>query len=62
MPKLIEGGFLGDYLGDYYRVSKGDTRSLDYGSYGFGYIIIRSPYTCYSVLGLGFRVSTYGGL
>ena len=25
---------MGDYIGDYYRVIKGDTRSLDYGSFG----------------------------
>ena len=24
---------MGDYIGDYYRVIKGDTRSLDYSSY-----------------------------
>ena len=25
---------MGDYIGDYYRAYKGDTRSLDYGSNG----------------------------
>ena len=25
-------GYIQDYIGDYYRVIKGDTRSLDYGS------------------------------
>ena len=25
---------MGDYIGDYYRVIKGDTRSLDYNSCG----------------------------
>ena len=27
------GGYIGDCIGDYYRVIKGDTRSLDYSSY-----------------------------
>ena len=27
---------MGDYIGDYYRVFKGDTRSLDKGSYDNG--------------------------
>ena len=26
--------YIGDYIGDYYRVIKGDTRSLDYSSCG----------------------------
>ena len=26
---------MGDYIGDYYRGTKGDTRSLDNGSCGF---------------------------
>ena len=30
-PKPSKG--LGEYIGDYYRVIKGDTRSLDYSSY-----------------------------
>ena len=44
------GGYIGEYIGDYYKVIKGDTRSLDYSSYG-----------CFSTLGghpLGCR---YGG-
>ena len=28
----LKGGYIGDYIGDYYRVIKGDTRSLDNGS------------------------------
>ena len=28
----LKGGYIGDYIGDNY---KGDTRSLDNGSYGF---------------------------
>ena len=31
--KLFSGGNVGDYVGEEYRVFKGDTRSLDYGSY-----------------------------
>ena len=27
---------MGDYIGDYYRVMKGDTSSLDYTLYPFG--------------------------
>ena len=30
---LKEGSVVGDYIGDDYRVTKGDTRSLDYSSY-----------------------------
>ena len=29
----LKGGYIGDYIRDYYRVIKGDTRSLDNGSY-----------------------------
>ena len=29
-----KGGYIGDYIGDYYRVIKGDTRSLDYSLEG----------------------------
>ena len=29
----LKGGYIGDYIGDYYRVIKGGTRSLDNGSY-----------------------------
>ena len=29
----LKGGYIGDYIGDYYRVIRGDTRSLEYGSY-----------------------------
>ena len=29
----LKGGYIRDYLGDYYRVIKGDARSLDNGSY-----------------------------
>ena len=28
----LKGGYIGDYIGNYYRVIKGDTRSLDSGS------------------------------
>ena len=30
--KLLRGGYIGDYIRDYYRVIKGDTRSLEYSS------------------------------
>ena len=29
----LKGGYIGDYTWDYYKVIKGDTRSLDYSSY-----------------------------
>ena len=29
----LKGGYRGDHIGYYYRVVKGDTRSLDYSSY-----------------------------
>ena len=29
----LKGGYIGDYIGDDYRGIKGDTRSLDSGSY-----------------------------
>ena len=29
----LKGGYIGNYIGDCYRGIKGDTRSLDYGSY-----------------------------
>ena len=30
----LTGGCVGYYIWDYYRVTKGDTRSLDYSTYG----------------------------
>ena len=33
LDKLLQGVFIRGYIGDYYRVIKGDTRSLDHGSY-----------------------------
>ena len=30
----LKGVYMGKYIGDYYRVIKGETRSLDYSSYG----------------------------
>ena len=30
----LNGGYLGEYIGDYYRAIKGDMWSLDYSSYG----------------------------
>ena len=33
LNSLLKGGYVGDYLEDYYRVIKGDTRSLDYSSH-----------------------------
>ena len=30
----LNRGYIGEYIGDYYGVIKGDTRSLDYGSHG----------------------------
>ena len=32
-PNTLKGGYIGDYIGDCYRVMKGDTRSLDYSAY-----------------------------
>ena len=29
----LKGGYIGDYIRDYYGVIKGDTRSLDYSSH-----------------------------
>ena len=31
----LKQGYIGDYIGDYYRVYQGDTRSLDNGSCDF---------------------------
>ena len=31
--KLLKGGYIGDYIGDCYIVTKRDARNLDYGSY-----------------------------
>ena len=31
--KLLKWGYIGGYLGEYYRVIMGDTRSLDHGSF-----------------------------
>ena len=31
--KLPKRGYIGDYIGDYYRGIKGDTRRLDYSSF-----------------------------
>ena len=28
--KLLKGAYMGEYIGDYYRVYKGDAKSLDY--------------------------------
>ena len=30
----LKGGYIRDYIGDYHRVTKGDTRSLDSSSHG----------------------------
>ena len=30
--KLLRGDYIRNYIGDYYRGMKGDTRSLDYSS------------------------------
>ena len=36
----LKGDYIGEYIGDYYiGVIKGDTRSLDYSSYGLGYSV-----------------------
>ena len=32
--KLLKGGYIGDYIGTTIGVIKGDTRSLDNGTYG----------------------------
>ena len=32
----LKVGYMGDYVGDYYRAYNGDTWSLDYGSYELG--------------------------
>ena len=32
----LKGGYIGDYIGTTIRDIKGDTRSLDYSSYGLG--------------------------
>ena len=36
----LKGVYMGDYIGDYYRGTKGDTRSLDNGSYGYHTTVI----------------------
>ena len=33
--KLLKGGYIKDDIGEYYRVLKGETRSLDYSSDSF---------------------------
>ena len=38
----LERGYIGDYIGDHYRVIKGDNRSLDNGSRIISVIITRS--------------------
>ena len=30
--KSLKGGYIGDYIGNYYRGNKGHTRSVDYSS------------------------------
>ena len=37
---------MGDYIGDYYRVIKGDTRSLDYGSYLYTSLLSENILSC----------------
>ena len=47
----LEGGYIGDYIGDYYiGVIKGDTRSLDYSSYGCCIIIctLKGPWNSWN--------------
>ena len=34
----LKGGYIGDYIGTTIGVIKGDTRSLDYGSYVFSLV------------------------
>ena len=34
MSKLLKGGYIGDDIGSTIGVIKGDTKSLDYSSYG----------------------------
>ena len=36
ISKLHQRGYMMDYIRDYYKVFKGDTRSLDYSSWGGG--------------------------
>ena len=42
--KLLEKGYIRDSIGEYYSVIKGDTRSLESGSYGVG--ILWGSLTC----------------
>ena len=42
----LKGDYIGDYIWDYYRVIKGDTRSLDYGSYGCGVLLCQCESLC----------------
>ena len=37
----VKGSYKGDSIRDYYRVTKGDTRSSDYSSYGGCTVLIR---------------------
>ena len=32
----LKGGHIGEYIGDYYRVTQGDTKSLNYSFYCIG--------------------------
>ena len=36
--KLFQAGYIGDYIGKYYRVVNGDTRSLDYAHIIYIYV------------------------
>ena len=42
--KLLKGGCMGEHIGEYSRGFKGDTRSIDYGSY-WDYMGMIFPYS-----------------
>ena len=50
----LKGGYIGDYIGTTIRDIKGDTRSLDYSSYGLGSCFLMAIARAWS--SRGFRV------
>ena len=46
----LKGGYIGDCRGEYYRVIKGDTRSLDFGSYTYSRPVLQSVLPTFQVL------------
>ena len=51
----LKGGYIGDYIEDYYRVIKGDTKSLDYSSYVNAQIRVVHLEPCIRMCRLGYN-------